>query len=675
MASVFLFFLSDYRNATTKIFLVICVARTCPFEMTDYPGKKGVGKESLTSFEMGELRYQQGLLLAQQGRLREAINAFGKASFFLPHKPQPFFAAAECFVSLCDFKGAVKQYRRALWLLRPRDDTESVEHPFGSALQPEKPSRCSDFSGRVSAFSIIEGEKDEGRESDHNDDFMLSTTDSSSRIATAEATPPPSAFRARAAAAAGDDRAIAGAVKTRLAGILDALSIVLFNVKDYGQALRFADDSLELCEHPQVMLHRCAYLVALERSDEAEKALEKHLKEHPCFFIESSSLLVHLYCQRQAFRHAKELLESVPLNDRQHAQIVLAQRIFDDAYSVFRQRSIDQSDVQGLTRCLGVFPEDPALSFERAKYHISKGMDKKAVPDLFRCIKISDGSYKNAVELMTETLFRLGAGRDGKDGIKDAIEYYSTSLLWHADNIPVLLARGDCYAKLGDYKNALQDFLSVERIFPKHSGATERIARLHDVWGTEFHARGKLEEAEQEFSRAIATCETEPLFYYHRARCRFDMGEPRYALRDVLSCRELNAEDPVIRDFVHAHLSFMTQGSEGQSSGSANLPKVLLHATRRAIALYGNDAANAARRLRQQRSEQLQALEQEEHNAVALRDAGDARRGKLPALLGVKTSHTAVLGGVLTCSKVQMSTPEGKLKSQVQGRSRLRGKN
>ncbi|RNC30681.1 tetratricopeptide repeat protein 16, partial [Trypanosoma cruzi] len=258
-----------------------------------------------------------------------AINAFGKASFFLPHKPQPFFAAAECFVSLCDFKGAVKQYRRALWLLRPRDDTESVEHPFGSALQPEKPSRCSDFSGRVSAFSIIEGEKDEGRESDHNDDFMLSTTDSSSRIATAEATPPPSAFRARAAAAAGDDRAIAGAVKTRLAGILDALSIVLFNVKDYGQALRFADDSLELCEHPQVMLHRCAYLVALERSDEAEKALEKHLKEHPCFFIESSSLLVHLYCQRQAFRHAKELLESVPLNDRQHAQIVLAQRIFD----------------------------------------------------------------------------------------------------------------------------------------------------------------------------------------------------------------------------------------------------------------------------------------------------------------------------------------------------------
>ncbi|RNF06300.1 tetratricopeptide repeat protein 16 [Trypanosoma rangeli] len=615
---------------------------------------------------MGEMRYQQGLFMLQHGKLREAINAFGKASFFMPQRPQPFIAAAECFISLCDFKGAVKQYRRALWLLRSREETDSGTVSLLSALPLDKPFEPLDFNMATIGFACFD--RGDERSKDETEEFLSLTTNLATLPPSLACSVPSSAaIQVHSAVVAGDDCVLIAAVQTRLAGILDALSTVLFNVKDYVQALRFADESLQLLEHPQVMLHRCAYLIALERTDEAEKALEKHMRDCPSFSIESSSLLVHLYCQRQAFQHAKALLESILLKDRQHPQILLAQHIFDGAYSFFRQRSIDQSDVQGLTRCLAVFPEDPALYFERAKYYVSEGQDKKAVPDLFKCIKISNGSHKDAVGLMTQTLFRLGAGHDGEDNMKNAIDYYSTSLLWHADNIPVLLARGDCYTKLGDYQNALQDFLRVERISPNHSGAKRRLAHLHDVWGAGFHAQGKLEEAEREFSRAIVACEDEPRYYYHRALCRFDMNEPSYALRDVLSCQELDSKDPVIRDFVNAHLSFLSQGSEGQSSRSVELPKVPQHVCQRAVSLYGKDAAKAAVRRYNQSQEQLQTLEREEvYKAVTQRNAEGTGGGRRLPIFGTHT-FTPALGSVLTCSKAMLSLPKGRLQSPIRG--------
>ncbi|KEG09196.1 tetratricopeptide repeat protein 16 [Trypanosoma grayi] len=577
----------------------------------------------------GELKYQHGLIFMQHARFREAINAFAEASFFMPRKPQPLIAAAECYVSLCDFQGAVKQYRRSLWLLRPRDEKDG-EDPLDIAALVQPPASFERRPGSCSTKGL-----------DDNKGEDDATPQVSGPPSVAHGTPPPSAFRARLAAASGDDCALVESVQTRLAGILDALSITLFNAKDYLQALRFADDSLELRRHPQVVLHRCAYLVALEREDEAEKELEKHLKENPDFMIESSSLLVHLYCIRQAFQHAKALLEKVPVPDRQHPQILLSQHIFDSAYSVFRQRSIEHSDLQALTRCLLVFPEDAALLFERAKHHINNKKDKKAVPDLFRCIKVSDGQHKAAIELMTKTLFRVGASLDGENGIRDAIEYYTTSLIWHAENIPVLLARGDCYRRIGDYQHALQDFMRVENIAPRHPAATRRIAFLHDIWGSKFHTQGKLADAEREFSNAIATCDTEPLFYYHRACCRFDLNEPRYALRDVLSCQRLNAQDPTIQDFVKSHLCNITQRPEVQQPADVKLPEVPSRVLRHAATLYGKAQAKAAKR--------LQNNQQQMHLKCDSKVLGQAVFG---------AGETSMLTGAeLTCRRAKLSLP------------------
>ncbi|KAH9581910.1 Tetratricopeptide repeat [Trypanosoma melophagium] len=600
------------------------------------------GKKDVASFyEKGEQMYQRGLFLMQCGLFREAINAFAKASFFVPQKPQPLITAAECYVSLCDFQGAVKQYRRSLWLMRPREKGYHAEEEgfevdtlrFGIPLHPgsndaDVESFDLDISGTNEGSSFVRFSRPVSANA------FISTTASS---------------RLRAAAAmarSGDEQALAEAVQTRLAGILDALSIVLFNTKDYAQALRFADESLELRQHPQVELHRCAYLIALEREDEAEKSLEKHLRENPNFLIESSSLLIHLYCLRQAFRHAKELLDKIPIEERQHPQVLLSEHIFDSTYSVFRQRSVDQADIQGLNRCLTVFPEDATLLFERAKYYIKKGKEKKAVSDLFRCIKVSDGHHKAAIELMTQTLFHLGSTVDGKNGIKDAIEYYSTSLMWQADNIPVLLARGDCYAKIEDYQRALQDFMRVESICPKYPPATKRIGFLHDVWGSKFHSKGKLLEAEREFSKAIATFDTEPLFYYHRACCRFDLNEPRYALRDVLSCQHLNPTDPMIKDFINAHIGKMSTKADLPEKRDIKLPELSAGVSRRAMTLYGCSNAKRIRRKRDQ--EYDKAMEEEEE------EEGDSIASQIRFGRGKSQS----LRTVLKCKKATFSLPE-----------------
>lgn len=594
----------------------------------------------------------------QKGLLKEAINAFSKASFFVPEKPHPFVAAAECYVSLCDFQGAVKQYRRALWLLRARDEHSrhdsahdfcikfdmTLNRPSSGADDMSLGDRnCSDDGG---------GDNDLFRNSNHERCSSSGPpTLRGEKAMSAAVFRPTSAADARgqcggsgsvAASSCGHpvanaDQILADAVEARLAGILDALSIVLYNTGDYAQALRFAEDSLELRQHPQVNIHRCAYLVALEREDEAEKALEKHLREHPCHHVEATSMLVHLYSLRQAFRHAKDLLENVPGNQRKHPQILLSQHIFDNAYSAFRKRSIATSDVQGLTRCLTVFPEDATLLFERAKYYVEKGMDKKAIHDLFYCLKNLDGNDNGALELMTKTLFNHAASLDGQNGIKDAIEYYTTSLLWDADNIPVLLARGDCYAKLEDYQKALRDFFRVDNI-SRDPEAQRRIAFLHDVWGTKFYNQGKLEEAEREFSKAIATCDAEPLFYYHRARCRFDMNEPRYALRDVLSCRHLNPQSATIRDFVNAHIGCMTLESEKKPPVKVKLPVVQTSTFCRAAALYGGDKAKMARKLHNQH-----------HRFQVVRE----KEGDFVMDLSTKNGY-ASLDGVLRLSKANI---------------------
>ncbi|KAH8611507.1 hypothetical protein ERJ75_000977100 [Trypanosoma vivax] len=591
------------------------------------------GLHSLNSLEKGYQKYQEGLAWMRLGHYRQAIMSFAKASFFLVDKPHPFVASAECYLALCDFQGAVKQYRRSLWVLRSSMEKEEHNVPRAGGGQSFEPLE-------VHAAEVI---ADIPVNDSNMDDSASHERERLGSVGSAFAFSPPriswQASRVDMEAEVVDERTVVESIRKRLAGILDALSIVLFNAKDYTQALRFSEESLDLFSHPKVMLHRCAYLIALERHDEAEKVLNNHLKGDDAFLVEYNALMAYLYCQRQSFRRSKALLDEVSMENPQHPQVIFSRYIWNSAYAAFRERAIKQGDVQGVNRCLRVFPEDPVLLFERAKHHMVAGVGQEAVPDLIRCVITSGSKHEGAVDMLSKALFQMEVDGDMKTNVSRIIQCYTTSLFWSPDNIPVLLARGICYTKLGNYEAALQDFVRILNVSPGNAEAARRIAFLHDIWGCEFHKRGKMEKAERQFSNAIVMCDTEALFYYHRARCRFDMDEPRYALRDVLSCQSLRPKDPVICNFINAHLTGCDLRPPGQRSDTFALPALpsSLHKRR------GN-ARRAGRNMVHSRQPGMTC--QMEGNAPAPR-----RECTLPAV---------PLEGVLTCRRARLVTPEEK---------------
>lgn len=343
-------------------------------------------------------------------------------------------------------------------------------------------------------------------------------------------------------------------IQTRLAGLLDALGLIVFRLKDFPQALQCAEDSLALFEDPVVQLHRCVYLISLQREEEAESLLEEQMKKNEGCRVQTAGLLINLLVNRQAFRPARMLIDEFTTLSHCEKCIIVAKHIFYSKYERYRQKALEKKDVGTISKCIDVFPNDVELLFTRANIKIAAKQFKSSVQDLFRCVKETNGTHKEAIEKMTSVLFSIGTSLDGREGLRDAIGYYSESLKWQPENKLVLLARADCYVKLEDFESALTDYRHLLQIDPDDITTSRRIAFLHDLRGRDMYKQQKVEEAELEFSNAIKQCDTEPLFYYHRALCRFHIGESRYGLRDVLSCQQLDPKDPLIRAFIVRHL-------------------------------------------------------------------------------------------------------------------------
>lgn len=343
-------------------------------------------------------------------------------------------------------------------------------------------------------------------------------------------------------------------IQMRLAGLLDAVGLTLFSMRDFPQALQHAEDSLALVDDPVVQLHRCVYLISLQREEEAESLLEVHMKKYEECRVQTSALMIQLLVNRQAFRPARMLLDNYTGATRYEDCLTVAKHIFHSKYERYREKALDKKDLGTISKCIDVFPNDVELLFARAKIHIDAGEHRKSVKDLFRCVKETNGTHKEAIETMTSVLFTIGTSLDGEEGIQEAIVYYSESLKWRSDNTLVLLARADCYVKLEEFEDALTDYRRILQINPDDPTASRRIAFLHDLWGRKLYSQGKVKDAEIEFTNAIKECDTEALFYYHRGLCRFSLNEARYGLRDVLSCQQLKPTDPSIKAFIVRYL-------------------------------------------------------------------------------------------------------------------------
>ncbi|CCW60042.1 unnamed protein product [Phytomonas sp. EM1] len=586
------------------------------------------------AFERACEAYNKGIIHLLNGKFEPCILALQECIFFSPNRSNAnaMVALGECYVMACDLASAVRWYRRALWVFQgspsPAAESQgltsiSVNHSAQSAsplmsnevdIVGQGLAPVVDTNLAISAFPDST-EHDGVRYEEAQfveQDATLAAQESGARL-TASMREEPWACEVSKSQ-----------VETRLAGLLDALGLVHYRMGDFAQALRFAEQSLALLPNqPLVCLHRCMYLMAMQRQDEAERELEKYLKEiqkstndataspFSPHRLQIATLLVHLCCGRQAFKVARTLLEEelkgcgMRVNvvtevedagkgvDETHLAIVARQQ-FHESYTDYRTKALARQDVGTISRCINVFPEDVDLLFTRAQIYIRTGQLKRSVRDLFRCIKESNGTHTQAVEMMTSVLFTIGqtsladeqsyadpgaAGghSQSKSNLDEAIVYYTESLKWRTDNTLVLLARGDCYSKKEDYVHALEDYrrvLELEEklggeITPLASTANGRIATLHNLWARKLYFMGNFKEAEIEFTNAIKADNQQPVFFFYRAMCRFRLQEPCYALRDVLSCHELKPTDPKLRAFVIRYL-----GSEDVSYSSPPLSKL-----------------------------------------------------------------------------------------------------
>ena len=384
---------------------------------------------------------------------------------------------------------------------------------------------------------------------------------------------------------------------------------------------------------PIIALHRAVFLIALQREEEAELLLDRHYEVFEDYRAQSAPLLIQLHCNRHAFQKARLLLESqegsfqraatcltgedVPVppaaepiaaaanasiparsgsayptqeedakrgSEGAPLSLTVAKYIFTESYARYRSAALASDNEDSVTRCLDVYPNDVDLLFRRAQLRIAAGELKRSIKDLFRCVKDTNGEHKAAIEAMTSVLFAIGSNLDGESELQNAVAYYSESLKWRPDNLLVLLARGDCYTKMEAFEDALADYQAILNYAPGHRQAQGRIAALHDLWGRKFFAMDNAAQAETEYTNAIKMDSTNPEFYYHRALCRLKLNQGRYALRDVLSCKELNPSAPHLRAFIARYLEPIQSGEEAEAVQSGESASVTNSATRRTAA-------------------------------------------------------------------------------------------
>ncbi|KAG5464001.1 hypothetical protein LSCM1_00180 [Leishmania martiniquensis] len=621
-------------------------------------GARGPTTSSIAAFKVRE-KHGEGMRLLQKGLVCEAIQLFQEASFFDAENVRPIVALAECYVLLCDLRSAIRCYRRALWSLHKQEMDSYCRHanetstatadiasaaddcPVDAPYSPEKESPQSDGEKLSSARSYdaketlearletaqysmpesctsprngspprfsIAGVADVLQPADtaaHFSEHHRLLAKSASAAVIEEPVTSPSLPAPCAALTAKD-------IRERIAGILDALGLSLYQVGSVEQALRCATEALELLDaaaqvgegvddnvpaskssqflaEPTIALHRGVYLMALKRDEEAEALLETHFNVFPRWRPQSAALLVQLYCNRQAFLKARMMLETQEkqgagatdsdpptevggnIHDVCDAQgstaapttprpplalgsLAVAKYLFTELYARYRATALASNDEASITRCLGIYSSDVELLFRRAQLSLAAGKHKLSIKDLFRCVRETNGEHKEAIEVMTMVLFKIGSSLNGEAEMQDAVSYYSESLKWRPDNLLVLLARGDCYTKMELFEEALADYEAVLCFEPDRSDARQRIASLHDLWGRKLFAQNQPEQAEAEFTHAINTDSRNPEFYCHRALCRLKLDQGRYALRDVLSCKELNPTAPHLRAFIARYL-------------------------------------------------------------------------------------------------------------------------
>jgi len=346
----------------------------------------------------------------------------------------------------------------------------------------------------------------------------------------------------------------------RLSTLLDSLGQVYMAHRDHVEADMYFSEALhETPDNDALQLHR-AYNFALQSKEkEMNECLSKCKSCQPMVDV----LRCYVHIHHKKFSDGRQALERALGEDAMNPQVMELERYFDAEFDNFKMSAKNQVQTKladsefaeaasleeatkSLTECISTFPHDPELYTLRASCYTASRAYALAVQDLFECVSRSGGYNAVAQGQLSRTLILIADELQSAAEYANAINYYTEALKWNDRLIDAYLGRGDCFRAMDRQEAALRDYTKVLELRPNYEVATFRLAALHNEWGTILYNQTKWPLACQEFSRAIDLNPNVCAYHYHRSRCRLMMKQPTFAVRDLVSCRDIGTEDPTI---------------------------------------------------------------------------------------------------------------------------------
>lgn len=188
-------------------------------------------------------------------------------------------------------------------------------------------------------------------------------------------------------------------------------------------------------------------------------------------------------------------------------------------------------------RKLGTIP-DSIVKFER---EINKYLDNKNYDEAIRLINQVEQTDENLVKV---SIFYSGKIQQAKSNYKEAIIFFDYCINNTIKLNDSLSERANCYARIGKYKEQLDDLEALQEIIGYNTAifANKGIAYIN---------LNKLNEATLYFDKALEMDENNSFALYNRSVAYYRLGEYRKAKQDILRALEIDSNNEFYIDSYH----------------------------------------------------------------------------------------------------------------------------
>jgi tetratricopeptide (TPR) repeat protein/photosystem II stability/assembly factor-like uncharacterized protein len=138
------------------------------------------------------------------------------------------------------------------------------------------------------------------------------------------------------------------------------------------------------------------------------------------------------------------------------------------------------------------------------RYHLAVELVRRWIVDSHSWEEVTTELTRAAIEDLAKALFEAGRAAYRTDNTDLAIENFSRALSINSNYVEARLWLARAYARGGDLLAAINEFVNVERFGgPQQREARIGLADARAQYGQQLEQEGKIEEAKQEYRRAL----------------------------------------------------------------------------------------------------------------------------------------------------------------------------